>query len=158
MLTYAGLPDSVALGLAVVLGAGLSGIMFAIGMCFSTCLVEWRRRHGYPLERRGRPREFAQPDMQLVRLDPTNVWELRAYRAPVDITRPLKDMSQPYTVVGLVTIVRNRAFVSMVLSRERISRPAYRSLKAQLKYKGVNRIEWDRHELEGSVREIEGAV
>lgn len=67
-------------------------------------------------------------------------------------------MSQPYTVVGLVTIVRNRAFVSMVLSRERISRPAYRSLKAQLKYKGVNRIEWDRHELEGSVREIEGAV
>lgn len=158
MLTYAGLPDSVALGLAVVLGAGLSGIMFAIGMCFSTCLVEWRRRHGYPLERRGRPREFAEPDMQLVRLDPTNVWELRAYSAPVDVTRPLHDMTQPYVVVGLVTIVRDRAFVSMVLSKECISRPAYRSLKTQLKYKGVNRIDWDRHETSGVVREVGDAV
>ena len=40
----------------------------------------------------------------------------------------------------------------------RISRKAYRSLKVQLRYKGVNRITYERHALDGQVREIEGAV
>ena len=152
--------DLLTVGLAVLFGAGLSGILFLVGMFFSTQWAEWRLRQGYYLDRRGRPRRGAPetPDMQLVRLDPANIWEMRAYAEPVDVSQPLRAMTRPYAVVGLVTVTGHHAHVSMVLAKEKISRKAYRSLKAQLQYKGVRRISYERHALDGQVREIEGAV
>jgi len=152
--------DLLTVGLAVLFGAGLSGILFLVGMFFSTQWAEWRLRQGYYLDRRGRPRRGAPetPDMQLVRLDPANIWEMRAYAEPVDVSQPLRAMTRPYAVVGLVTVTGHHAHVSMVLAKEKISRKAYRSLKAQLQYKGVRRITYERHALDGQVREIEGAV
>ncbi len=152
--------DLLTVGLAVLFGAGLSGILFLVGMFFSTQWAEWRLRQGYYLDRRGRPRRGAPetPDMQLVRLDPANIWEMRAYAEPVDVSQPLRAMTRPYAVVGLVTVTGHHAHVSMVLAKEKISRKAYRSLKAQLQYKGVRRITYERHALDGQVREIGGAV
>ena len=152
--------DIFSIGIAVLFGAGLSGILFLVGMFFSTQWAEWRLRQGYYLDRRGRPRRGAPetPDMQLVRLDPANIWEMRAYAEPVDVSQPLRAMTRPYAVVGLVTVTGHHAHVSMVLAKEKISRKAYRSLKAQLQYKGVRRITYERHALDGQVREIEGAV
>lgn len=154
------LHDFFIVGLAVLFGAGLSGILFLVGMFFSTQWVEWRLRHGYYLDRRGRPRRGISeaPDMQLVRLDPANIWEMRAYREPVDVAKPLRAMTLPYAVVGLVTVTGRHAHVSMVLAKEKISRKAYRSLKVQLRYKGVQRITYERHALDGQVREIDGAA
>lgn len=152
--------DVFAIGIAVLFGAGLSGILFLVGMFFSAQWAEWRLRNGYFLDRRGRPRRGTPetPDMQLVRLDPANIWEMRAYAEPVDVTKPLRTMTRPYAVVGLVTVTGRHAHVSMVLAKDKISRKAYRSLKVQLRYKGVNRITYERHALDGQVREIEGAV
>ena len=79
--------DLLTVGLAVLFGAGLSGILFLVGMFFSTQWAEWRLRHGHYLDRRGRPRRGTPdtPDMQLVRLDPANIWEMRAYAEPVEM-------------------------------------------------------------------------
>lgn len=150
--------DLLTVGLAVLFGAGLSGILFLVGMFFSAQFVEWRRKHGYYVDRRGRPKEPVQPDMRLVRLDPLNVWEMRAYKQPVDAGKPLHEMSQPYIVVALVTIIRDRAFISMTMAKEKISHKAYRCLKTQLKYKGVNYIDWDRHHEDGTVRQVRGST
>lgn len=88
-----------------------------------------------------------------VRLDPLrHIYELRAYAEPVDTTKPLSEMTRPYVVVGIVTIVAGVAVVEMV--RGEISNAALKDFQDTLKDMGVHQFTWERHKADGTVKNV----
>lgn len=92
-----------------------------------------------------------------VRLDPLrHIYELRAYAEPVDTSKPLSEMTRPYVVVGIVTIVAGVAVVEMV--RGEISNAALKDFEAKLRDMGVSHFTWERHKADGTVKNVAKAI
>lgn len=75
------------------------------------------------------------------RLDPIEtVRELRGYLEPVDTDAPIEQMTRPYIVSGLVTIVDDRAYVSKLCGR--LTREMIADFHRQMRDLGVTMVTW----------------
>lgn len=86
-----------------------------------------------------------------VRLDPLqHVFQLRAYSEPVDTDAPLSDMSLPYIVTGVVTVVSHCAVVEGV--KGDITPEGMKDFQSKLREMGVTSVTWERHRADGTIK------
>ena len=87
-----------------------------------------------------------------VRLDPVHVYEMRAYPAPVDTSKPLCEMREAYTCVGTVTVSGDVATITAVHGE--ITAAGLADLDAALRAEGVRTVMWERHRKDGSIKPV----
>lgn len=126
---------------------GLFGLLAGVLAAASSIFI-WCGRAGI-----GRVECDAPPVLSRVRLDPIQrILEMRAYSAPVDVSAPLEQMTQPYMATGIITIAGATAHVGMVQGM--VTRQALRDLHAQLRDRGVRSMSWERHRKDGTVKAV----
>ena len=117
---------------AMVVCGAIGLLLFALGIGIR------RTADRIPRRKRGAPR------LSRVRLDPLHGnYELRAYAEPVNVDADFDDMTENFELVGLVRTIGSLAYVSMVCGKT-IRGAALKDFKAELRRRGVTKIEWER--------------